>query len=167
MAGLPLFGWSAEDDGRDAGFFGGENEASGGCHGQAGQLAEHRGQAGMAQGLFHEKEDGFLVRCAGMQDAVGVEAGAGQAGRKDVVVAGAPENRAVGARQDACGKEGGGCGTGVAIAGDFVQGGPGQAIFWQMVVDFRHAEGERSRGTWAETLQGADAGTQRLYGCRG
>ena len=112
----------------------------------------------MAEGFLHKEKDGLFVWRTGVQDAIGRETGAGEAWCKDVVVEGAPEDRTVGASQDACRKEGSCCGTGVAAAGDFVQGGPGQAIFGQTSVYFLHTEGEDSSGARAETLEGADAG---------
>ncbi len=121
----------------------------------------------MTQGFFHEEEYGFFVRRAGVQDAIRMEAGTGEARGKDVVVEGTPEDRTVDAGQDACGEQSGGGWAGVASARDFVQGGTGEAVFGQMDVDLQHAEGKRSVGGRVKAFQSADAGAERLYGCMG
>ena len=140
-----LLGWRAtlHQHGENAALFGSQLQPAGGDHTEfAGIFAGDGGEAVVAQALLHNRQDVFAG--FGEEDAVGVQAGIGQAGGEQVGLAQHPEDGPVQAGENAGGKQGRGSGVfGVRPGGGgFVQRAETDAAGGQGRVDVRDAKGQ-------------------------
>ena len=113
----------------------------------------------MAQSFFKAGEDGFLVTCFDLDDAVGRQTGLREGRRKEVLAGHAPQDLSACPRGDAAGEEGGSCTVNRAIPtpGHFMQGAQRQPTSRQMPVDVSEAEGEYGPTARGGTFKALDA----------
>lgn len=126
--GPAAFGTAQQQRG-DAGRLGGQLQPAGGGEGDApGDFGHDPGEATLTQAFFHDEQSVF-ASCFGVDHAIRMQPGGGEAGRKQVMMFEHPEDGSSDAGQDA-GSEQGGSGPVLEIgrlAGNLVQRAERQA----------------------------------------
>ena len=147
--------------GRHARGLGRQLQTAGCGQAEACHLTDNGGKAFLAQALFHSGQHVALMKGLGVDDTIGVQARIHETGSEQVAPAEAPENRALQARGDAGGEEGGRASElgGMPGLDDLVQRPAREAAARQMIIDRCDAEGQRPAGARAD-LKALDLPTQ-------
>lgn len=127
-----------------------------------GKLADDAGKARLAEPFFHRQQHHFLGSGFEMDHAVRGEPGAGEAGSKErrekTMCAMAPEHRALKAREQAGGEQGGRAIR--PLACDLVQGAECEAAARQMRINPGETESQHREAALCRPLEPKDAGPE-------
>ncbi len=120
-------------------------QASRGDEAHARDLADHGSQSLLAQAFLDQRQDLSLALGFGIDDAIGMQAGAQETGRKQIAAAQAPEHWPLETGRNPRGEERGAAGElgGEARLDHLVQRTPGEAAAWQVIIYGAKTERQR------------------------